>query len=52
MKMIYSAPEMELVELETVGFLAASLGDITTGDGGEVPPTQGDPTDPEWGSDY
>lgn len=52
MKMIYSAPEMELVELETTGFLASSLGDIDTAGGGEVTPTQGNPNDPDWGSDY
>lgn len=50
--MIYFAPEMELVEIETAGFLASSLGDIETGGGGEVTPTITDPNDPDWGSDY
>lgn len=52
MKKIYSAPELELVEMETGILLAGSLGDIETGGGGEITPSTGDPSDPEWGSDY
>jgi hypothetical protein len=52
MKKIYFAPEVEVVELETEGFLAASLGDIETGGGGEVTPSVGDPDDDDWGNDY
>lgn len=52
MKKIYFAPEVEVVNLETEGFLAASIGDIETGGGGEVTPSTGDPTNPDWGNDY
>ena len=54
MKKIYLEPEMELIELETSGFLASSTGDVDVpGAGGEVTPSDGgDPTDPSWGSDY
>lgn len=54
MKKIYFEPVTELVELETVGFLASSIGDVDTpGNGGEVTPGDGgDPTQPGWGSDY
>ncbi len=52
MKKNYFAPEVEVVNLETAGFLASSLGDIETGGGGEVTPSTGNPDDPNWGNDY
>ena len=53
MKKNYFAPQTELIELEvSTMILAGSTGDIETGGGGEVTPTTGDPSDPDWGSDY
>ena len=54
MKKIYLEPEIEIVELQMCSPLlsgsngAAEGGD---GDGGTTTP-EGDPTDPDWGSDY
>lgn len=55
MKKIYLEPEIEIVELHMSSpFLSGSIGDAEGGDGdGGVTPTDGgDPTDPDWGSDY
>ena len=53
MKKLYFEPEMELIELETAGFLAASApGTEGSGDDGGVTPETPDPSDPDWGSDY
>jgi hypothetical protein len=52
----YLEPEMEILELETIGFLAASIGDIDdggVGDGEYTGNTPGEtPGSPGWGSDY
>ena len=49
MKKNYLEPEVELIELETLGFLAASAG---ISEDGEVTPGEGDPGSEGWGSDY
>ena len=54
MKKIYLKPEIELIELETAGFLAASVPGAEGG-GGDSGIDTGEPTnpsDPNWGSDY
>jgi hypothetical protein len=53
MKKNYVNPELELIGLETIGFLAASVPGAEGGgsDGGLTPSTD-DPSDPNWGSDF
>jgi len=52
-KKMYVTPASEVIELLVKNnLLSGSIGDIETGGGGEVTPSTGDPTDPDWGSDY
>ena len=52
MKKIYFDPEMEFIELDTVELLAGSTGADGGDDDGGVTPSEPDPSDPDWGSDY
>lgn len=49
----YMIPEVELIELETEGFLAASVGGAEGGsDDGGSDTTPTDPSEDGWGADY
>lgn len=54
MKKNYFEPQAEIVELETFGFLAGSVGDIDGGgeDGEYTGNTGTDTSSSDWGSDY
>lgn len=54
MKKFYLDPEMEIIELETQGFLADSTGtEGGNGDGGVIPSEEGGtPGSEGWGGDY
>ena len=53
MKKIYLEPEVEIVNFKMRGFLCISNGAAEGGDGdGGTTTQEGDPTNPDWGSDY
>lgn len=53
MRKIYIEPEIEIVELHMGAALLSGSTGAEGGDGdGGTTPQQGDPTDPDWGSDY
>lgn len=53
MKKIYIEPESEIVELHMGSALLSGSTGAEGGDGdGGIPTDEGDPDDPDWGSDY
>lgn len=52
MKKIYFSPEVETIDVELLSMLCGSTG-TEGGDGDDsVVPSEPDPSDPDWGSDY
>ncbi len=52
MKKIYFSPEVETIDVELLSMLCGSTGTDGGDDDGGVTPSEPDPSDPDWGSDY